>query len=244
MKTRWAKTVLGVVAISSPLAIQVPSAFAATTPLRAVGNQQSFTVNGQLIQVQKMADANPSDNVVRVTVHGKTTTATYNKTTNTMTIQNPNGTQQSFNLTGNSASTSSQTPSHISPNYITESVSEGWWGDMAQDHIISGPTQYWQATINGTTSWSGAETSNNSAALNNFWNAVSTTQNAEYAFYALIGSAGAAGIVAVITSETGVAAVVAAVVAAGFTVAAGYQAAQAWTDHHTDVVDYYQIPGV
>ena len=68
---------------------------------------------------------------------------------------------------------------------------------------------------------------------------MSTTQNAEYTLYALIGSAGATGIVAVITSEIGLA----AVVATGFTVAAGYQAAQAWTDHHTDVVDYYQIPG-
>ncbi len=129
MKTRWAKTVLGLVAISFLMAIQVPSAFAAATPLSAVGNQQSFIVNGQLIQVQKMAEANPSDTVVRVTVNGKTTTATYNKTTKTMTIQNPNGAQQSFNLIGNPALTSPLDSSHLSPNYsITERVSEGWWG--------------------------------------------------------------------------------------------------------------------
>ncbi len=57
------------------------------------------------------------------------------------------------------------------------------------------------------------------------------------------GSSVSAGIVAVITSATAVAPIVAACVALGLGVAAGYSAAQAWTDHRTDVVDYYQIPG-
>lgn len=78
----------------------------------------------------------------------------------------------------------------------------------AMTAMINGRTQYWLAIIDGTTSWSGAETaetSDNSASLGNFWNAVATTQHAEDAFYSVnwvSGSGWNRGRVAKTTGET------------------------------------------
>ncbi|MFX4302358.1 geobacillin-26 family protein [Alicyclobacillus tolerans] len=247
MKTILKKIVGGVFALSTMIGINIPSAYASTSQLNAVGNKQSFSVNGNAIYVQKMSNGNPFDNVVRVTVNGQTTTVTYNKITKTMTVLNSNNTQQTFNLTDLNSGLATKKSTAISPNYISERVSEQWWGDYAQDSIFSGSTQYWMVAINSNNTsyayWSGAETSNNSSVLNNYWSAVSATENSEYAFYAATGLSASSALVSVITSETGVGAIVGVVVAAGFAIGAAYEAAQAWTDHHTDVVDFYQIPG-
>jgi hypothetical protein len=223
----------------SVISISITTALAATPPSSKVMiNNQELRVQGHILKINEVTKG--TERIVTVTERGETFVAVYNSSTNLLTIKHPDGDASTFNIKKGDV----KSPlTHDSPQLLSESVDAQWWGDYCQDNILSSG-QYWLAEINNdSASWTGKESSGNSSQLLSFWNAVTATHNAIDTFYVEAGSSVSAGIVAVITSATAVAPIVAACVALGLGVAAGYSAAQAWTDHRTDVVDYYQIPG-
>ncbi|PWI56602.1 geobacillin-26 family protein [Sulfoacidibacillus thermotolerans] len=245
MKLRWlAQTAVLTASLSSLILLQTSSVFASTqavppsSAFASTQGTQTLSVDGQAYQVH-VVNSN-GVRVVQVKAGGKITTAIYNTKTKELTIHNSDGTSNLFNLNTLVKS------GGITPLFMTNSTRDQWWGDEAQD-VVLGSTQYLLAEVNDNNSavqtWTNTENAQNSGPFNTFWNSVANTLNAEYAFYAATGASAASAVVAVITSETSVAAIIAAVVAAGFSIAAGYEAAVAWNDHNTDVFEFNQIPG-
>ncbi|GMA59444.1 hypothetical protein GCM10025858_40390 [Alicyclobacillus sacchari] len=208
----------------------VPISRAATTD-----TSETLNINGQLFEIDRTTNGNETESVV--TYGSEKVVAIYNSSTHQLLIQNPDGTTNYLNLDHNNYS-----PSKISPQLLQESVGDLWWGDYCSDNILSG-SQYWYAQINGSTSWSGEETASNSSYLINFWNSVSSTRNAELAFEGAVTSGVVSAAISIITSETVLPAVIAGLSAIGLGFTAIYMAEQAWTDHRTDVIAFYQIPG-